>query len=285
MFYKLLIAVLLLTTSVYAQRPSLPTTPLDITARIFDKEGFRQISKFSTGEYKGHPRGTDLSKDASCQFTLLKQSAEQAVVAVTILSPAEEGLDLYLHFIKEDATWKVKACRALAMTGMIQRMRDEMKKLTLNQVDSIIEAEKNSDKEYKSFTSRDHYYYELGNADLTLKQDDNIIKHFNDHKAKFEQLKDAALKELQENKEDHAERQIRLIKSRENEYHQLFISNVSYGGYMISEHCLTFLIGGMLDNTVGYLYVQDKKDLPEMSDNRVIMLREIGEGWYLYKTT
>jgi hypothetical protein len=41
----------------------------------------------------------------------------------------------------------------------------------------------------------------------------------------------------------------------------------------------------MLDNTVGYLYVKDKEDLPEMTDRRVIMIREISDGWYIYKTT
>lgn len=285
MFYKLLIAGLLLTAAAHAQRQSLPTAPLEIAQRIFNKESFPQISAFSTGEYLGHPCGEDLSDDAVCQYALLGQSAEKAVVAVTVVSPGEEGLDLYLHFVKDGAEWKVGACRALAMTGMIQLMRDEMKKFTIDQVDSMIAAEKNNGKEYKTFTSRDDYYFQLGNSDLTLKQDENIIKHFNDNKDKFYALRDAALKELQEHKKEEEQRSVPLIKSRRDEYRQLFISFVSYGGYMISEHCLTFLIGGMLDNTVGYLYVKDKKDLPEMSDNRVIMLREIGEGWYLYKTT
>jgi hypothetical protein len=65
----------------------------------------------------------------------------------------------------------------------------------------------------------------------------------------------------------------------------LFISSVSYGDYELGGGCLVFSIGGMMDNTVGFLYVKDKKHLPKMDDSGVIMIREIGDGWYLYKTT
>lgn len=42
---------------------------------------------------------------------------------------------------------------------------------------------------------------------------------------------------------------------------------------------------GQLDNSVGFIYVKDKKDLPEMNPGRIIMIREITNGWYIYKTT
>ena len=41
----------------------------------------------------------------------------------------------------------------------------------------------------------------------------------------------------------------------------------------------------MIDNTVGYLYVHDRENLPKMNPSRIIMIREIGSGWYLFKTT
>lgn len=54
---------------------------------------------------------------------------------------------------------------------------------------------------------------------------------------------------------------------------------------MTSDKCLNFSIGGMLDYTLGYLYVADKIQLPEMDGSRVVRGRELEDGWYFYKTT
>jgi hypothetical protein len=48
---------------------------------------------------------------------------------------------------------------------------------------------------------------------------------------------------------------------------------------------VSFLIGGMIDNSVGYFYCNNPNDVPEMTDNRYIMIRNLGNGWYLYKMT
>jgi hypothetical protein len=41
----------------------------------------------------------------------------------------------------------------------------------------------------------------------------------------------------------------------------------------------------MIDNTVGYFYEPDKTKIPEINPSEIIMIREIGDGWYMYKTT
>ena len=48
---------------------------------------------------------------------------------------------------------------------------------------------------------------------------------------------------------------------------------------------LDFQIGGIIDNTVGYYFFLHEEDVPEMTPGRMIMLRDLGDGWYLYKTT
>lgn len=133
------------------------------------------------------------------------------------------------------------------------------------------------------FTSRDDYNFQLGNAKLTLELDDNIAKHFETNQAEFERLKNLALTQLEKEKVDE-ERSIKLIENLKADYQKLFISSVLTGGYELG-NCINFLIGGMVDNSVGYIYVKDKKDLPEMNSDRVIMIKEIGKGWYIYKTT
>jgi hypothetical protein len=76
----------------------------------------------------------------------------------------------------------------------------------------------------------------------------------------------------------------KLIENFKADYQKIFISSISTGDFELGNG-INFLIGGMLDNTVGYLYVKDKNDLPEMNSDSVIMIREIGDGWYIYKTT
>lgn len=80
------------------------------------------------------------------------------------------------------------------------------------------------------------------------------------------------------------EQSVKLIENFKVDYGRLYISSVSTGGWELG-NCINFLIGGMVDNYVGYIYVKDKKDLPEMNADRVIMIREIENGWYIYKTT
>lgn len=257
--------------------------PLDLAKKIFSKDGFPSIKKYVTGEYKGKPNGKDLQKGSTLKFTLLGQTENTAVVAMTILDSSGKGLDTYLHFNK-DSMWKMSALRALAMTGMIEQMKIELEKMTPEQVDDII-AKSNKDEKngYSIFSSREDYDFQLGNAKLTLELDDNIYKHFQSNNTEFERLKNIAIQELEREKVD-SERSLKLIDNLKADYKKLFISSVSTGGYGLG-NCINFLIGGMIDNSVGYIYVKDKKDLPKMSSSRVIMLREIGDGWYIYKTT
>ena len=272
--------ILILTvTTVYGQTYE----PLDLAKKIFGKDSLPNIDNFITGEYKGRPNGQDLQNGSTTKFSLLGQTEKAAVVAMTILDSLGKGLDAYLHFEK-NTVWKMSAFRALAMTGIIEQVKIELEKMTLQQVDDIIaKSNKKKKDDFAMFTSRDDYNFQLGNAKLTLELDDNIAKHFVTNKAEFERLKNLALTQLEKEKLDE-ERSIKLIENLKADYQRLFISSVSTGGYELG-NCINFLIGGMVDNSVGYIYVKDKKDLPEINSDRVIMIKEIGNGWYIYKTT
>jgi hypothetical protein len=255
--------------------------PMDLAKRIFGKEKKKKKKEHITGEYKtlkGKPNGQHLLKGTTTQFTLLEQTEKTAVVAMTVLNSYGKGFDSYLHFEK-DIVWKMSAFRALAQTGIIQLVLIELEKMTPQEIDEII-----ADTTRRMFTSREEYDFELGNCKLTLELDDNIITHFVANQDEFERLKNLALSQL-EREEIEEERSFKLIESEKNDYQKLFISSVSKGGYELYCNCIDFLIGGILDNTVGYFYIKDKKDLPKMNPNRIIMIREIGNGWYLYKTT
>jgi len=163
------------------------------------------------------------------------------------------------------------AFRALAMTGWYEQMKYEL------------EAHPYDKSHSSKFKTKEEYELALGNVNLTLELDDNIIAHFEKNKTEFERLKGLALLQFdQEN--DSSRARVNLIEVHEPEYRKLYISSVSKGEYELG-NCISFRIGGMVDNTVGYLYVSDKKNLPKISPKNVILLREIGNGWYIYKTT
>jgi hypothetical protein len=257
--------------------------PLDLAKRIFGQDSLPNIDKYITREYKGRPNGQDLQNGSITKFILLGQTEKTAVVAMTIMDSTGNGLDTYLHFEKS-AIWKMNAFRGLALTGVIEQVKFALEKMTSQQVDSIIAKSKTKKKDdLAMFTSRDDYNFQLGNAKLTLELDDNIAKHFVTNQTEFERLKNLAMIQLERKKVDE-ERSIILIESLKSDYQKLFISSVSTGGYELG-NCINFLIGGIVDNSVGYIYVKDKKDLPEMNPDRVIMIKEIGNGWYIYKTT
>lgn len=274
------ILALFIATTTYCQT----LAPLDIAKRIFNKDTLPDIDNYITGEYKGQPNGQDLAKGVTTKFLVLGQTENKAVIEMTILDTSGNGLDTYLHFVK-DTIWKMTAFRALAQTGIIEQEIVELEKMTPQQIDEIItKASKNKNKSDDGmFSSKEDYDFELGNAKLTISLDDNIIKHFLDNKTEFERIKDSVINELTTKKADE-EREESLIQNLKSDYKNLFISSVSLGIDQFN-NCINFLIGGILDNSVGYLYVKDKKDLPEMNPDRIIMIREIGNGWYIYKTT
>jgi hypothetical protein len=256
--------------------------PLDLVKTIFAKDSFPDLEKHIKGEYNGHPNGTDLPAGVKTDFLLLGQNEKTAVINLTITDSLGHEFDTYLHLEKDDV-WKIRAFRALAMTGMIEEIHKELKSMTDSQIDTIIEFSKNDTLGYGMFKSRVEYEYELGKTGLVIASDNELISHFKKNESSFEVIKDSILLEIDTLQIDQ-EREIRIGEKFKSNYNSLFISSITIGGFQF-DNALNFVIGGMIDNTVGYLFVQDKDDLPIMNPSRIIMIREIGNGWYLYKTT
>ncbi len=271
---KILITLILITTFGIVNAQELE--PLELVQKVFTNKKFaKKTNQYSTGEYKGHPNANDLSNNINLKFRLLDNSKTNAVVNITILDSLGKGIDTYAH-LEKDKKWKINAFRALAMTGFMEQTLLEMEKMTEEQIDTIIKQDN------KTFKSKKDFYRQLENIKLTLALDDSIIKHFEENKKKFEELKN----EIQNVKFDSDKKSYRKINLGEQidiDYKKLLISTISTS--FSCENCYEFVIGGMIDNTVGYLYIQNKQDVPKMNSNRIIMVREIGNGWYLFKTT
>ncbi|MEH6656284.1 hypothetical protein [Leeuwenhoekiella marinoflava] len=257
--------------------------PLVLAERIFNKEDMPNMDAYLTEDYNG-PLGLDFKKGVTQRFILLEQKKTSAVVRMTLLDSLAEGIDTYLYFQK-DSIWKVKAFRALANTGSIQELRNSLEHISKKEVRRIIKYHKRrgDPDSYAMFSSMEDYNFQLGNARLILELDQNIAKHFLANQDEFERLKRMALEQVQKEK-SASQGKINLIENLKPSYEKLFISAVSTGGPNF-KNCINFLIGGIVDNAVGYLYVEDTKDLPVMNPENVIMLKKITGAWYMYKTT
>lgn len=257
-------------------------SPLELTKRIFTKVPFVDLSKFITGEYVGHPNGNDLSGNNKLSFKLLSENDKTAVVAINISDTIGNEMDAYFH-LKKDTVWKVEAFRALAMTGIVAQVHQELSVLTPQKIDSVISSRHSAKRDSRMFKTKEEYQFTLANTELTLASDRKLIEHFNNNKQAFENLKnDLIAKGIMSTTDGIKE--MKNIDDIKKQINDLFLSGVRPDGESSIKN-LNFLIGGILDNTVGYLYVKDKKDLPTMSPGRFIMIQEIGDGWYLYKTT
>ena len=250
--------------------------PLELVQKVFtDKNFAKRTNKYFTGEYKGHPNANDLSKNTKLSFRLLDISENTAVVNVTIFNNLGSGIDTYAH-LKKDKVWKIEAFRALAMTGFMQRILLEMEKLSDEQIDTAILQDKST------FKSKADFYQELEHIKLTLALDDTIIEHFVQNKEQFVELKEELLK-TKFDKVEQSYRKINLGEHIKTDYKKLLIRTISNS--FNCENCFEFVIGGMTDNTVGYLYIPNTENVPKMNATRIIMIKEIGNGWYLFKTT
>ena len=256
--------------------------PLSLAQAIFSPEGFPELDQYITGEYNGHPNGTDLHADVTTTFLLLGQNDRTAVVNITISDSTGKEFDTYLHF-KKEGVWKARAFRSLAMTGVIAEVHGQLKSMSPAEVDRAIASAGRDTLGVDMFRSKAEYEFRLGSLEMLLASDRELIAHFNSHEQEFERIKDVALDQVQDMSIEEG-KQHPLGETLKSDYQKIYISAITSGGYQFGS-AINFLVGGMLDNSVGYLYITDLADVPSMHPDRIIMLREIGNGWYLYKTT
>lgn len=273
---KLKLLIIFLTTNsvlIFAQNYE----PLDLAKKLFQTD-FAEIKNYSTGEFEGHPNKSDLQKNAQLNFKTLSQNDSIAVVNVTVTDSLGKGFDSYLHFEK-DKYWKINAFRGLAQTGILEQIVNEFEKTPQEDIKRMIDFKKKN-KNFQ-FQSLDDFNLLIENSKLTIALDDNIIQHFTNNKEKIQQIKNDIEKYKSENpKLTNKE----ISKYFEKELKKLLLND--FGDfYFPCENCFVLTIGGMTDNTVGYFFQNNKTKIPQTNPSQIIMIREIGNGWYMFKTT
>ena len=205
-----------------------------------------------TGEAVNYVKAPQLGP-MSAPDALVFPSPTRAVARVqTLDDKGKPQMDVYFTLNREGAHWKVSALRALALTGMAEMARDELKK-----------------KKNPTATERD----EMANLNLLLSLDADLKRHFTAHQSAFEQLARATnspkLSAPAQNPVKNLQRQLRLNQSA-----PLAAKNGSR----------EFVIGGLTDNLVGYGY-SPSGALPPISTENTIWVERLAPHWYLFRTT
>lgn len=206
---------------------------------------------------------------------LVQKSDSEVVVAVNLtLDTITE--DAYLFF-KLDNGWKLEAVRALAYTGLYVQLIKEYESSSQDDIDKFMKMDMHYD-------IRKMYYQ----SKLIVSSDRELIEHQRNNKELFNNLLREVKSSMKPGDEYNADKSDSLQSIFELS-NKLLISQIYRdinSPIDIKTPGITyFLIGGVLDNTAGYMYIENDKEIPKMSKNGFIIIREIGEGWYFYKTT
>lgn len=225
----------------------------------------------------------NIPEDSTFEFLKIRDDKETNVFAVQI-STDDKVSDIYVFLEKVKNDWKIIAFRSLWLPPFYYEMLNEYNGLNDEQLEIeyeklFVNAKKSNDTISKSqfekvVGTKSEFIYEVKNMRLTVKSDSELINHFNDNENEINEIKSNI--KFEDDKY--------MISGKKSEFKSDFqktgISLVKKNNSM-----LLFVIGGMIDNEVGYMFCPNPSELPTITDRRFIMIREIGKGWYLYKTT
>lgn len=287
MRYKILILLIFSITIICKSQTN--SEPLDLVTKYFNME-LRNYKSVLIGEAKEQDfNPKDIGKEVNKEFEILSENTDNAVIAIT-LNDGEYNTDLYVFLVKNDE-WKIKAFRSLWLPEFFYSMQEEYNNLDDDGIGNMYKVMIESAKQINDTISEidiiseigtlDEFVAKIQNMKLIVSSDKNLINHFKENKNQFENILELIFSDTTiVNKENW------IISNKDIEFktklNKILIPSISGNN---RNEIIDFSIGGMIDNSVGYFYCKDKNDLPEMSDNRYIMIKDLGDGWYLYKTT
>ena len=257
-----------------------PLQPLQIAEQFVAPAGWPEMREYLCCEAAGQAKRETLGQQIptrlqrTCQ--LLEQDLATAVVAVELRDAADRK-DFYLHFGKEAGAWKLLAIRNLAMTHLGPPMVEILSNMPPAEV-----------AEYDQKHPDASHAFTLGNLKLWTSADADIAVHFARNRADFQKL----LRLVQTGNYFAPARPISTPTGEQAAnadpavhalLRQLFLAQVTRRETNCVS-CLEFVIGGKVSSTVGLLYQPTAALLPAMDPDRLIVLKPLGEGWYLYKT-
>lgn len=228
---------------------SVYSSEIDLVKQFFSAEGIPNKEVVYTGEMKEYYlNAPTIGKSLPNDISKkfkLLETNEQKAVYSVNLSKDGEGVDYYLYLSKEKKQWKIRAIRTLALPQLYYMLLEELSKKT----------DKTKSEEA-----------ELQRMEFAIKSDSEIKAFFLKNEDEFSQLV-----KLTTSDKDKA-----IIKAKD-----VYITNIQVGPSGI----IKFVIAGITDNSVGFMYIPGGVMTPIISEREYIYIEEITPMWFIFKTT
>ena len=239
-------------------------SPAWIVEQYFLKRTFPRRGSFLTGEVASGPTvGSQLPADAAVTLRPVATDTNAAVFGVTIHADGTVD-DVYAYLESRNGKWRLGAIRGLALPRLYYMM-----------LDSLRSAE----------PLPDSLKPMLASMQLTVASDSALRDHFRRHREGFHRLARDFLSSGADLIRDDGRTSPAgvTVPGLPEQLRELLVESAIRA--MEDEGCILLSIGGMIDNHVGYLFAPPGCTVPVMSPHHYILVEEIEQGWYLYKTT
>lgn len=223
-------------------------TPEEIVRAFFGPAGIADKKAIYVGEmlrFAEQPTLGETLPENVSITTRSLQSTSSSVVIGVTLHVAEHAQDWYAYLGKSDGSWKLEAVRTLALTGIPGLALAEL------------ERKRNRTAEEE---------WALQNLRLSFRSDAELAEYLKSHAREL-----GKIVELLAGDPEAALRAAR----------ELHIGSVERTDSGLVE----LVIGGTMDNSVGFLWVPRGGTAPAMSPDAYILVEHVVGPWYLFKTT
>jgi len=209
------------------------------------------------------PMGKLLFEQSETEPNILVVGNNYAVARTRLNDP--KPLDVYFY-LRRDNSWKITALRALACTGPLGAIADQLQK---KKSAGSLSSEESST---------------LQNLHITLATDKDLKIWFKQNESALEQLAQSGSQLspgtsiiVNDHRQPHAISENLIVKEKLKSLHLSSLNK-------IDEKQIEIIIGGVTDNTVGFLYAPDNKP-PLLGPSEYIWVEKVADKWYLFRTT
>lgn len=224
---------------------------LTVMDHFFTKNGTNNRAAEYTGEmskFIDMPTvGQGVKGDVEAQYRLLESDDSKLIYAV-LLKADHYSQNWYAYLQRDNGDWKLSAVRTLALP----------KFYTITSISKLIpEKSMRSQKEEALYQ----------NVKMTNESDENLKQYLRDNIEKLNEV--ASLSKID-------------VDAAVEKAKALFFTTARYDP---SSKIVDIIIGGIMDNSVGYMYIPDLDKKPIMSNDEYIYIEHIIDSWFIYKTT
>lgn len=271
----LFVCLFAINCTLHAQYAGDTLSPLRVVEKYVSPNGFpEKLRHFCCEMYQEWSAPTTLGQQLALtvhrDVHLLYQDTAKAVVTVW-LHDSVTSMDVYFY-LQHRQVWTVYAVRSLVMKDFA---KNELKRL-----DSIPVSQRG--KPYANISNHT-WQFDYDNTVLWGKPDTVLAQYFYDHRAAFVKLENIRAKKFPITAGDTINHSVSVDKKMRKQMNKLLLRDILIDSRAVGT--VLYHIGGVLDNSVGYMYQPDPAKLPKVSAGYFILIRPLGNGWYLYKTT